>query len=129
METILSITEQTFKINDSYCSYEGWVISTTEQEIKIGIEDGQSCCENWGYLITNDTIKEFIGARLLNVNLTDTLLKKVETIDSMYEGDAMFVNIETDKGLLQFVAYNEHNGYYGHEAVVISKQLNHSEYL
>ena len=41
----------------------------------------------------------------------------------------MFVNVETDKGLLQFVAYNEHNGYYGHEACVISKHLNESEYL
>ncbi len=35
----------------------------------------------------------------------------------------MFVNLETNKGTLQFVAYNEHNGHYGHEAKVTCKQL------
>jgi hypothetical protein len=39
------------------------------------------------------------------------------------------VNIDTDRGQLQFVAYNEHNGYYGHNAVVVSKQLTHEECL
>jgi hypothetical protein len=36
-------------------------------------------------------------------------------------GSAMFINVETTKGLLQFVAYNEHNGYYGHEVKLVSK--------
>lgn len=34
---------------------------------------------------------------------------------------AMFINVETTKGLLQFVAYNEHNGYYVHEVKLVSK--------
>ena len=41
----------------------------------------------------------------------------------------MFVNLETNKGTLQFVAYNEHSGYYGHEAKVQCTQLMHSETL
>ncbi|MEL3959481.1 hypothetical protein NST17_20225 [Caldifermentibacillus hisashii] len=41
----------------------------------------------------------------------------------------MFVDIITSNGTLQFVAYNEHNGYYGHEAKVISTQIEHSEFL
>ena len=41
----------------------------------------------------------------------------------------MFVDIVTDRGVLQFVAYNIHNGYYGHEAKVISTQLEHNETL
>ena len=36
-------------------------------------------------------------------------------------GSAMFINVETTNGLLQFVAYNEHNGYYGHEVKLVSK--------
>lgn len=36
-------------------------------------------------------------------------------------GSAMFINVETTKGLLQFVAYNEHNGYYEHEVKLVSK--------
>jgi len=31
--------------------------------------------------------------------------------------------------ILQFVAYNCHNGYYGHDALVQSEQLNYSECL
>jgi hypothetical protein len=40
--------------------------------------------------------------------------------------EAMFVDIETDRGVLQFVAYNAHNGYYGHKARVQSTQLRHT---
>ena len=36
-------------------------------------------------------------------------------------GSAMFINVETTKGLLQFAAYNEHNGYYGHGVKLVSK--------
>jgi hypothetical protein len=125
METILKIEETTFDGKD------GFVITTSEQSIKLGIDNGQSCCENWGYFMSEDDTSDFIGAKLIDVKITDTLLKPNDEFDvnDMYEGDVMFVNVETDKGLLQFVAYNEHNGYYGHEACVISKQLNESEYL
>jgi hypothetical protein len=125
METILKIEETTFDGKD------GFVITTSEQQIKLGIDNGQSCCENWGYFMSEDDTSDFIGAKLIDVKITDTLLKPNDEFDvnDMYEGDVMFVNVETDKGLLQFVAYNEHNGYYGHEACVISKQLNESEYL
>jgi hypothetical protein len=37
----------------------------------------------------------------------------------MYEGGAMFINFITDVGVFQIVAYNEHNGYYGHESVLV----------
>lgn len=36
----------------------------------------------------------------------------------------MFINIETTKGFLQFVVYNEHNGYYGHSVLLVSKYGN-----
>ena len=125
METILKIEETTFDRKD------GFIITTTEQEIKLGIDNGQSCCENWGYFMSEDDFSDFIGALLVDVKITDTLLRPNDEFDvnNMYEGDVMFVNVETSNGLLQFVAYNEHNGYYGHEACVISKQVNESEYL
>ena len=125
METILKIEETTFEGKD------GFVITTSEQQIKLGIDNAQCCCENWGYFMSEDDASDFIGAKLIDVKITDTLLKPNDEFDvnDMYEGDVMFVNVETDKGLLQFVAYNEHNGYYGHEACVISKQLNEIEYL
>jgi hypothetical protein len=125
METILKIEETTFEGKD------GFIITTDTQSIKLGIDNGQSCCENWGYFMSEDDISDFIGSKLIDVKITDTLLKPNDDFDvnEMYEGDVMFVNITTDNGLLQFVAYNEHNGYYGHEACVVSKQINENVYL
>lgn len=132
MEKILSITEATFKIpNKDWSQFDGYQIVTNEQTIQFGIDNEQSCCESWGSLMTNDTASEFIGANLISVSITDQALnnKKIEEIEHLDCGGVMFVNLETDKGLLQFVAYNAHNGYYGHEAVIISRQFNHSEVL
>lgn len=132
MEKILRIEETNFKTNEKgWSSYDGYQIITDQQTIKIGISDGQSCCESFGCIITNDEIKEFIGAELLGISITDTALnnKKIEELEYLDCGGAMFVNLETSEGLLQFVAYNSHNGYYGHEAVLVSKQLNCEEGL
>lgn len=87
------------------------------------INNGQDCCENWGYLSSEDDFGSFIGSELKNVYVTDTKLGTI--VSNMKEdldaGSAMFINVETTKGLLQFVAYNEHNGYYGHEVKLVSK--------
>ena len=37
---------------------------------------------------------------------------------SVSYGGIMFVNFVTSKGVMQFVLYNEHNGYYGHDVHV-----------
>lgn len=84
---------------------------------------GQDCCENWGYLSSEDDFGSFIGSELKNVYVTDSELGTI--VSNMKEdldaGSAMFINVETTNGLLQFVAYNEHNGYYGHEVKLVSK--------
>jgi hypothetical protein len=132
MEKILEIKETNFKTKEkSWGDYDGYEIITDKQIIQIGISDGRSCCESFGCIITNDEIKEFIGSNLINISITDLALnnKKIEELEYLDSGGAMFVNLETSEGLLQFVAYNSHNGYYGHEAVLISKQFNHEEYL
>jgi len=125
METIIKIEETTFKkTKDDWSSFDGFVINTDKQVIKLGIENRQSCCENWGYFMTEDDLKEFEGAKLISITLTDTALKTKELEEEYVEVDeCMFVNLNTDKGLLQFVAY------YGHEAVVVSEILNHEECL
>ena len=135
MEKILRIEELNgFKVEgDQYemDEYDGFVIVTDQQTIKIGISNGQSCCESFGCLITNDNTKEFIGAKLLSIAIVDNQLdtKKIEALEYLGEGGAMFVNLETNNGTLQFVAYNAHNGYYGHDAVLVSKQLTESRGL
>ena len=121
MEQILSITES----QDT--GYNGYEIKTNEQVIKLQISNGQSCCESYGHFMSEDDLDEFIGADLISVSIVDDALEKVklEHADELevYDGGVMFVNLETSKGLLQFVAYNAHNGYYGHEAKVVSRQV------
>lgn len=126
MEIILDIKE----FEDP--RYDGFVVTTDKQTIKLGISNHSQCCEDWGYFWCNDDVQDFVGATLYGVRLTDTALNEVIMDDKYgdpYEGDTMFVNLETNRGTLQFVAYNIHNGYYGHKAIVECSQLTHDEYL
>ena len=63
----------------------------------------------------------FIGAELISSSITDTALQNHE-IPDLDSGDVMFVTFNTDKGDFQIVAYNIHNGYYGHYAVFIKNE-------
>lgn len=118
-EKIIRIEEMT----DSAAS--GFLIITNKQSIELSIDNYQSCCEDWGYFLSEDNIDEFVGAIILNISLTDTCLRteKLPEYGVEESGGVMFVNIETDRGLLQFTAYNSHNGYYGHDARIKSTQL------
>lgn len=130
MEKIISIEEvENVSLGESWYSADGYAVTTDKQVIKLLIDNGQCCCENWGYFMSEDDFSEFIGAGIQSITLTDTALKTKGILpegDDYHEGDVMFVNINTTNGTLQFVAYNEHNGYYGHGAYVISEQLNHA---
>ncbi|QNO00276.1 hypothetical protein QGX21_gp012 [Pseudomonas phage phiPsa315] len=128
---IASIEEVTFgKENSSWYAYEGYEITLDNgQKIKMGIDNGQSCCENWGYIISEDNLAQFVGAEYYGIEAVGQALEHVE-IKDVYEGGIMFININTSEGVLQFVAYNEHNGYYSHNAVVIEDgTVLHSENL
>lgn len=135
METIKSIKEVDWKESErDYMEYSGFIIKTDRQEIKIGISNCQSCCESWGYFISEDEIQDYIGAELIDIVLADTELKSSvfnKEMEDIYmeECSIMFVNFNTNKGMFQFTAYNSHNGYYGHTAVIISNQLNEEEDL
>lgn len=130
MEKIISIEHGNFVIDGkAYCRYSGFIIKTDKQIIKLGIYDEDICCENWGYFMSNDNFNDFIGASLISLNIVDDCLMPKKLENKFYEGGTMFVSLETTAGTLQFTAYNSHNGYYSHEAVVISEQLNHREYL
>lgn len=127
MEKILKIEETTFNLKDYY-GYDGYQIVTEKQTIKLGISNSQSCCEQWGYFMSNDDISDFIGSEFIKLETTDVCLNSKE-LDGLYYPNTMFVNIYTTKGMLQFVAYNSHNGYYGHDAVIFSDEYKHNESL
>lgn len=112
---------------------DGYEVVTNKQKISLVIDNVQRCCEQWGYFWCNDNTEEFVGSVLSDVKVVDTALNEQTCKDNsdgkVYEGCVMFVNLETSKGTLQFVAYNEHNGYYGHTAKVISENFNYEAYL
>jgi hypothetical protein len=103
--------------------YAGYRIITNERYITLCIRDVQWCCESYGYITTEHSSCEFsdyIGAELLSIQETDINRIKKDIIwpgNSGYgfdEGEAIFIDLNTDRGTVQFVVYNSHNGYYGH---------------
>ena len=105
-----------------YGSYDGFVLTTSRHEYHVLIDNGQSCCENWGYMISEDDTDDFLNSNLLDVRLTDTALNQ-KKIDEDFEfgldeGSIQFVDFVTDTGVFQLAVYNEHNGYYGHSIIV-----------
>ena len=79
--------------------------------------------------MSEDEPSEFLGAMVTEVTVTDTALRTYDDLDMLEAGGVMFVNVVTDRGTLQFVCYNAHNGYYGHEAKVISEQVTQEKHL
>jgi hypothetical protein len=123
MEKILSIVETSFERQEGSWSdsYDGYIITTDKQVVRMGITNGQSCCESWGYLMSEDDVQSFVGSDLHSIQVVDEALNKKSIEDIEGSGTyLMFINIETSNGLLQFVAYNSHNGCYGHTAFVES---------
>ena len=102
-----------------YGGWDGYKITTSEQTYHLLIENGQNCCEHWGYFESHneDEWPDFIGAELIEVSVTDKALNDKRLEESGYYGDAggiFFVNFRTAIETIQFVVYNAHNGYYGH---------------
>lgn len=102
-----------------YSKYDGYCVETDSHKYLILIDNGQCCCESWGYFTSNNDFNQFIGKWLENVELTDTALNTDVVEKSDYydgdEGGIQFVNFKTSDGdCLQFAVYNAHNGYYGH---------------
>jgi hypothetical protein len=91
--------------------------------VYVLIDNVQCCCENWGTIKSEDDLSYFIGSRLMHVAITDEFLKTKDIEEFMAKEESsetrlMFVTFQTDIGDFQFVMYNDHNGFYGHEARV-----------
>lgn len=126
-EKILSIVYDDHISNDgvdgSYASYfEGYVITTDKQQIKVMVSGGQCCCEDYGSLASEDDLSDYIGATLIKASVTgtDRVKSDVEFEYGFGEGDIMFVDFETSNGVFQIAVYNHHNGYYGHDGVFMT---------
>lgn len=129
MEKIIEITEVN-NVNFGYKSkdFDGYCIETNIRKIYFVISNNQCCCEDWGYLTSEDNFNDYIGSKLKEVYLTNNKLETIKMRNKLEES-AMFVNVETSKGLLQFVVYNEHNGWYSHDVLLVSKYKEVLDYI
>lgn len=126
-EIILSIKELNgVKItNDDL--YEGYEIETNKKVLSIVVDSYQSCCESVGHVASNDNFNDFIGAEILglryidNADYNDCKILKDEAGKYVDVFDCAFIDINTNKGNLQFAVYNHHNGCYGHDIRIIEK--------
>lgn len=127
------------------------IITTKSFHIVAQIDNYRLCCEDYGgFLVCEDSYDSFVGKTLRNIVLTDTLLitKTLVGIERFggveedselgsrvfsydFDGEKVysfpeivFINFETDAGVLQFAVYNYHNGYYGHD---VSIKINNHE--
>jgi hypothetical protein len=120
--TILSIKEE-FGVELDGIEYDGYRVITDTHEIVCYIDNYHQCSEEFGYILTEDEISQFIGSKLLKCEHVDTDCNKEQLINIVnfndYDEciDTMFIDFVTSNGLLQFVAYNAHNGYYGHKVM------------
>lgn len=111
-EIILKIEIISFDRADDYYKnymkgFDGVVVTTTKHIYKAGIDNQQNCCEDWGYTVNEDKdVSTFVGATLFSV-----------------EGDGTFTNFNTNRGTLNFTAYNEHNGYYSHSCILVKDNV------
>ena len=102
-------------------SMDGYRVVAGGKEILVLIDDSQSCCENWGYLSSDDDLQSYVGANLREIVLTDTALKSLSTaeeLQSLDAGGVQFVTFKTSRGDFQLAVYNGHNGYYGHGIII-----------
>lgn len=107
--------------SDRFARYEGVLVEYEDGTANFfGIQDGQQCCESYGYISwQEDTdFNDYIGAEVRNISFVETSGNR-EFIDWVVDrdidiNDCMFFDVETNKGDLNFAVYNHHNGYYGH---------------
>lgn len=103
--------------------YRGYLVETEKESIFVLISDEQHCCEQPGYVTSDDNLDNFIGADLRSVevvgedyNIVSELLPDEDEYKATF---TVFINFNTDRGVLQMAVYNQHNGYYGHDALFI----------
>lgn len=105
-------SEYTQGDTDSDDPLYGLHIRTDNGDIKLLINPDSNCCEDYGceFLETPDDISKFIGAKIIEVSDIATVNYK-EDYDC---GGETQLKIVTNRGVLQYAVYNDHNGYYSH---------------
>jgi len=96
-------------ITNIYIEDDNLYINFTDNTALRVWDRGQSCCEH-RYMVCDDDLKEYVGAKLTNVYAKPTTYTD-DDWGNVYE--TMFLDFETTNGVFTIVNYNSHNGDYG----------------
>lgn len=130
--TIVSVTyhEDLKYVANSRNGEEYWCGYVIELEgggvVRVLVDNGGQCCEKWGVhmllpggALIEDGMFEAVdreavkGAKVLRVAWGK--LGADASVPMFVHGDQhACVDLHTDRGLIQLIAYNDHNGYYPH---------------
>jgi hypothetical protein len=96
-------------ITSIYIEDDNLYINFTDNTALRVWDGGQSCCEH-RYMVCDDDLNEYVGAKLTNV-----YSKPATYIDDDWGSrhETMFLDFETTNGVFTIVNHNSHNGYYG----------------
>jgi len=80
-------------------------------------DSDQQCCES-RYTTCEDDLYTLVGAELKEIRVS-----KGPKIEDRWEEchEQLFLDVITDKGKVQLVTHNEHNGYYGGFSMMVSE--------
>jgi hypothetical protein len=128
IKNIEEIMDKQIPALSEYSNFDGFVITfDNDTTLALIVSSGQSCCEQYGAVTTEENLQDYIGAEYIQHDIVDQELavrsniiadSNIFDIPGLDEGDIIFLNVQTDRGTLQFSVYNSHNGYYGHSAYV-----------
>lgn len=97
------------------------IVLDNDEEIIVGIEEFQSCCEVYGYYMEYpdgyNTLHDCIGLQI--IDFTDGSSHRrcsyISYTESGKYSNNLTININTTAGVISCTLYNEHNGYYPHD--------------
>lgn len=98
--------------------------ASSNTPIGVYIDLYQQCCERYDVLFLapdGKTEADFLGADLRRVGWGRDFKKQTTLHDLPFDPrdtPHAVVNIDTDRGRIQLVAFNDHNGYYPHSVKV-----------
>ena len=115
----MSATKTTIQAIKKFDNPNQWlgykiVMSDTTKNIVCKIDNEHICCEKWGVYVKTE-LEQFIGAEYYSVHIG-----KINRDDDD-EMTTLNITINTNKGPIDILFYNQHNTYYPHDVYIKTK--------
>jgi len=106
----MKVTIKEIEVLDDRLAWTGYnfTMSDPSKNIICKISNSQKCCEHFG-IHTKNNLKDFIGSEYYSVTIEKEEQPNAECFTIVK------VSINTSRGVILIILYNNHNGYYRHD--------------